>query len=455
MVREAGARKFSRLKGDSVRAPHQRYLLAGIVSAVFAIPAFADTAGDMKNLLDQHKAAEAYQLGHSHPEELGNAAFDFYYGIACIDAGHASEGVLALERYVLSYPDNPRGRLELARGYFVLGEDSRAREEFENVRKINPPPDVQTAIERFEDAIRTREGRYRTTASFFVEAGMGYDDNVNGGVSDAHISLPGLGPVLVSEGGQRKGDLFYHVAAGGQITHPVAPGVAIFGGLNYDNKINDTDSAYNLESLGGFGGVSILRDKNLYRLSASYDNLSVGYDHYRDVAGLAGEWFHQLDELQGINGYLQYATLRYQGANDVRDADLTGVGVGYRRAFVLPWQPLFSVSLGYGEEHNQRNRPDLGRNFTGVNLGLNLSPTPKWGLNLGYTYQDSHYDGRDFITQTTRDDSYQMLGASATYLVNKSVSVRGDLAVADNSSNLALYSYRRNMASVNVRYEFR
>src|SRR5437660_10796565 len=106
---------------------------------------------ELRALLEQGKSAEAYALGRRHPEELGKPDFDFYYGIAAVDSGHAGEGVLALERYVVQYPENDRARLELARGYFVLGELVRAREEFESVLLTDPPPAVRAPIERVMD----------------------------------------------------------------------------------------------------------------------------------------------------------------------------------------------------------------------------------------------------------------------------------------------------------------
>jgi hypothetical protein len=440
---------------DFVNARRAISRLVGVALAISFTPVMAGTADEIKSLLDQHRSADAYQLGRQHPEELGTPDFDFYYGIVCIDAGHASEGILALERYLLNYPTNPRARLELARGYFVLGEDVRAREEFDNVQKLNPPPEVLATIERYVDAIRAREGRYRTTAGFYVEGGVGYDDNVNGGVSDANINLPVLGNVQVTNNGVRTGDTFIHAAAGGHVSKPMAPGLALFGGVGYDGKYNQSDTSYSMETLGGYGGVSILKDKNLFRVTASISSLTVGSNRYRDVNGISGEWFHQLDELQNINGFIQYATLDYTGNNQVRDAELTGIGVGYRKAFIAKWQPVFSAGLSYSEERNQRNRPDLGRDINGLTLGVNLSPHPKWGINLGYTYQGSRYRGMDTILNTTRDDDYQSLSLAATYLYNKNISIRGEIATSDNSSNLNLYSYRRNFGSVNVRYEFK
>src|SRR3954470_21710406 len=119
----------------------------------FPLAVLAAPADELKALVDQGKGVEAYALGKNHPNELGNPAFDFYFGVAAIDAGHAGEGVLALERYVANFPDNQAARLELARAYFVLGDNARAREEFDVVQKSNPPPNVQANIQRFMDAI--------------------------------------------------------------------------------------------------------------------------------------------------------------------------------------------------------------------------------------------------------------------------------------------------------------
>src|SRR5438270_14003913 len=131
--------------------------LTALLLVALPLCASAAVGDDVKALLDQGKAAEAYALGKQHPEELGNPAFDFYFGVAAVDAGHAGEGVLALERYIANFPENQTARLELARGYFVLGDNARAREEFDAVQKANPPASVQANIKRYMDAIRERE----------------------------------------------------------------------------------------------------------------------------------------------------------------------------------------------------------------------------------------------------------------------------------------------------------
>ena len=115
-----------------------RLVLCGLALAC-AQATFAAPADDIKALIEKGDSKAAYELGRKYPDQLGEPAFDFYFGVAAIDSGHAGEGVLALERYVVNFPDNHNARLELARGYFVMGDDQRAREEFNNVLKLNPP----------------------------------------------------------------------------------------------------------------------------------------------------------------------------------------------------------------------------------------------------------------------------------------------------------------------------
>ena len=77
--------------------------------------ALAAPADDVKALLDQGKDREAYETGKAASDALGTPLFDFYFGIAALNAGVPGEGVLALERYLLQFPDNRSAQFQLAR----------------------------------------------------------------------------------------------------------------------------------------------------------------------------------------------------------------------------------------------------------------------------------------------------------------------------------------------------
>ncbi len=432
-----------------------RVLVAGTFLISMATVLHAAPVDDIKIMLEQGKAAEAYALGAKNPDLLGQPAFDFYFGIASIDSGHAGEGVLALERYIINFPDNQNGRLELARGYFVLGENGRAREEFERVLKLNPPTPVRANIERFLDAIRSRESLYTTTAGFFVEAGLGYDSNVSGGVSNSNINLPIFGNVAVSPSGVKAGSRFNWLAAGGQVSKPVAPGLAVFAGGQVDGKFNNANNQFDQQNIAVSGGLTYLQNKNFYRVTASHGEVSVDDTRFRDVDSVAGEWHHQLDELQTISPFIQYAQLRYTGNNRPRDADLTMLGIGYRKTFIGDWQPLFTASLNAGQEYDIRDRPDLGRDMYGGRIALAVTPAPKWGVSVGGSYQDSRYLGPDALLLITRKDHYYALDAVASYAYTRNLSVRAELLLSKNNSNIALYEYRRDTLALKLRYDFK
>lgn len=431
-------------------------LLFLIIGLGVAGLASAGPTEDVKALVEQGRSKEAYEFGAKHPELLGDPAFDYFYGVAATDAGHAGEGVLALERVVTRSPNNDVARAELARAYFVLGEDLRARQEFETVRSRNPPPEVLATVEKFLDAIRIRESRYKTTTSAFIEAGLGHDSNANGGVAAANITLPVFGNVIVGGAGVRQRAEYFSLAGGAQISHPVAPGIAVFGGGSFDGKYNNgaADQFDNL-SFGVMGGVTFAKDKDLWRLAVSAGQLMVDNNAFRSAVGVGGEWNHQFDELNLITPSLQYVQLRYDGTNSPRDADLYGAGLNWRRSFIAPMQPTLDLGFSVGDERTRTNRPDLGRKFWGARASLSLSPTPKWGLSGGLVYQESRYQGPDIFLATTRKDSFYSADVSAVYLYDRNISIRAEAIFSKNQSNIALYEYPRNVFAVKVRYEFK
>lgn len=433
-----------------------RGLVAGLLLASASRLAFSAPADDIRSLLEQGRSAEAYQVGRQHPGELGKPDFDFYFGVAAIDSGRAGEGVLALERYIVRFPENDRARLELARGYFVLGELPRAREEFEAVQKRNPPPNVQAAIDRFMDSIRAQETRYTTTASGYVELGFGHDSNVNSGVGDPVISVPTLGTVQLASAGVATGDRFAHLGLGGHFSHPVGPGMAFLFGLSAEgrNHVSNLEQSFDQKSANGHIGLSYLEDRNLFRAVFSASSLYVDNDRFRETTALGGEFHRQVDELNTASLFVQVARLNYP-ATPVRNADFAGLGIGWRHAFVLRMQPVFQVQALIGKEANEAVpvRNDLSRDLYTARGAISLTPAPRWGLSAGVTYTKSRFKAADAFFLTERDDDFVGLELGASYRLTRQLSLRADYQYSSNESNIVLYQYHRNVLLFRARYE--
>jgi hypothetical protein len=436
---------------------NRRLLVVMLLAQAWACAAFGSPSDDVKNLAEQGKMADAYAEAKKYPDQLGDPAFDFYFGIAAIDSGHAGEGVLALERYLLNFPENISARLQLSRGYFVLGEDARAREEFEALRKLDPPPDTAATIDRFLDAIRLRETRYTPSAGGYMEFGLGNDSNVNAGVTSASIFLPTFGQLTVSQAAQKIGDNFASLGLGGFVSYPVAPGVALFGnGAAEQRQLSDNDNhQYQLGSLDLTGGVSVLREKNLYKLSLSQGIVTVGNRNYRTATGPGVEWRYQLSELQSVNAGATYAVLRYNDPNGAMDATFWGVNAGYRRQFTGTWEPAFFAGASYGEQHSTQSRPDLVPHSVGLNAGVSFTPRAKWGVAASVMYVQNDYQDVNILAGETRHDKYRAFNGVVSYLVTRNISVRGEVLLSRNDSNIPLYEFPRDVYMLKMRYEFK
>lgn len=431
-------------------------LLVALLSASATHAQVADKdqpTAQLRALVESGQSAQAYERYCRVEREFPQR--DLWCGIALVDVGRAGEAVIALERYVLTNPDDARGRLELARAYYHAGDDVRARTEFEAVQAMKPPADVQVGINRYLDALFQRESLYRLRTFLYVEAGIGYDSNVNAGVSQADISLPVLGPVTVLDTGVEKSDGFGFAAIGGQINQPFAPGWSAFGSFDAQGTFYQTENDFNLAVLSASAGASYESGPNIFALSATYGDLRVGGDDYRQSFGGGFEWRHALSPVSSLAVVPQFARLSYSDGNDVRDADLAAIAINYRRAWLINWQPAINFGVFYGAEHSRRDRPDLVRSLAGANVELALAPSPRWalGASVGYTY--SEYDASVPLLGVTREDDYWSAAARAVYYFGTGWSARFEYTYARNDSNLELFSFDRHTVAAKVRREFK
>jgi len=451
-----------RSDGDSVaqrssRLRHAAIVVSALGACACALAAVAAPVDDLRTAVEAGDSAAAYARHCATSIDAPDRPpeFDLWCGVAAVDIGRSGEGVLALERYVLQFPDDARARLELARAYFYAGDDVRSREEFEAVARTRPPPEVQAGIDRYLAALTDREARYRGRRTAFVEVGGGYDSNANAGVAQADIGLPVLGPVTVDDFGVRKESAFGWLAAGAEIRHPVSAGLTVNASIYGGGAFYGSASEFNLANYGAALGASYRADRNEYSLAYAHGEIALDGSRYRWTDGVGLEWRRQISELSSFALAPQYARIGYDGDNAARNADLSALSVSYRQVWLRRWQPVLNATLFYGDEHNRESRGDLGRSIRGAGVDVTVSPSAFWALNGGVAYADSDYDAPIPLLDVTRRDRNLGLSVGAIYLVNRNLSVRGEYRYAKNTSNLELYEYTRHVGALKVRYEFK
>jgi hypothetical protein len=440
---------------------------------ILACPlAFAAPADDVKALLEQGRDRQAYEAGKAAPDALGTPLFDFYFGIAALNAGVPGEGVLALERYLLQFPGNRSAQFQLARGYFILGEDQRAREEFSSLAQAAGGAELDS-INQFIDAIRARDSRYKPTSSAYFELGTGYDSNINSGIKSGQVD--GLPPGFIVAPGQsseKQADAFRHVSAGVQASYPVAPGIALYGGgmLTTRSHAKSNSDVFDQQMIALQAGASMLAGRNLYRAGLDLTRLSVDNQKYLSLNSLVGEWQYQNDQFNRFGLALQYSRQSYQNTDtfldlnktlpvssgaDVRDSSLTGLTGSWTRTLAQRWNPVFSASVNIGREKNRKNRPDLSRDLWGARLAVSAQPRTKWTVGSSLSYQNSRYDQDFALGIAARRDRFYALDLFAAYALDRSWSLRGEYQHVDQQANIGFFAYTRDSLTLKLRYDFK
>jgi tetratricopeptide (TPR) repeat protein len=426
-------------------------LTGGIISAT----SNADVADEMKVLIEKRRAVEAYQLGTKHPELMGDPLFDYFYGVAAVEAGHASLGVLSLERVLLNDPNNDLVRLELARAYYAQGEYQRAKDEFEAVKKSQPPAGVVSTINVYLDDIKAKEGQYKTTYGVYVELGAGYNNNVNAATAVTNITLPFIGPVALGSSSQPQKSMFGYTSIGANVSIPVDTNVSIFANANNSAQRYSQTDGYDLNVTNATTGVKINDGRNTYKIAGFGSIAQMDQTPVPNTYGAGGEFTRQLTETDSVMAAVGASVLQYPSEFNAYNSNLKIATVGYRKLFpTTTWKPVVDFSVNAGKQSNTSDRPDLGRNIAGGNIQVSMLPSEKVGITVGAGYAQSNYGANDLLYQANRKDNLYSGNAVLQYKLTKDLSARMEVTYYNNLSNLNLYGYEQWTGAIKLRYDW-
>ena len=429
--------------------------LFGIALTCVHTLAFADVADEIKALIEQGKAPQAYELGLKHQDQLGEPRFDYAFGVAAIDSGRVSLGVLSLERALLANPGDDLVRLELARGYFNLGEYQRSKDEFEEVKSHNPPAGVVSTINTYLDLISARERKLRVNGTVFAEVGVGYNSNVNAATSVNSIISPIYGPIELVGTSKPQPSPFSYLSAGGTVNVPLASGITSFTSISTSSQRYSQVDGYDLGVSNGLTGIKFDDDVNIVRIAgfgtiAKQDQIPVP-----NAIGAGAQYERILNARNAVSIAASSNQLNYQTPFTVYNSTLNTGTLGYRIGFPsTAWAPVLQLNANFAKQENTQNRPDLTRNIAGLAVTLFALPSDKWSTNLNVGYAKSNYEGQDLIYLAYRKDGLLSANAAIEYKLSKQWSTRAELTYFNNQSNLTLYSFQQATGALKLRYEW-
>ena len=173
-------------------------------------------------------------LGRDRPDRVDVL---FLTGLAAVEAsGRAAareartalleEAVAALRAILIDRPGLARVRLELARAFFLLGEDDLARAHFERVLASGPAPAVTANVRRFLETMRARR-RLRGR----IGAALAPDGNLNTASGAGTLHFLGL-PFRIDDPPAAQSGTGVLVWGGGEYQHPAGPSLRLRAGAD-------------------------------------------------------------------------------------------------------------------------------------------------------------------------------------------------------------------------------
>ena len=438
------------------RAAGSLLLVLGLLIPLSAVAAHDPER--LESLVEEGRYADAYDLASEHVgAHAGDPRFDFYYGIAAVETDRLNEGIFALERVLIAQPGSDRARLELARAYFLQGDDRRARREFLTVQAHEPPADVDAQIERYLLAIQRRADQYETTFSGYVELGGGYDSNVNSATAEESVDTI-LGPVGLNSASQERSDSFGRLEGRARVSHPVAPDVNLIGELGGRGRFYTDEDQFNTGTLDGRFGALLRRSDWQLQGTVNVGRFYLDGDAYRDQTGVNGSYRLSLSDRSTASLSLDVVDFEYD-TREVLDSTLWLIGGGLTHSLQSDLRPTVSARVFFGAEEADdgdsiQAQADAERDIVGVQAGLRMWLNPEWTFRGSAEARLSEYEEPGLFFNEARDEEYYRLDLALDWRPDARWRIGPHLRYSSNQSNNNLYEYDRTEFQIRARYDF-
>lgn len=429
----------------------------------------ADIAQQEKNIRDADalvkagRPSEAYDLlAPMEFERSGDVRFDYLLGIAALDSGKPDKATLAFERVMAVNPNFAGARMDMARAYFDLGDISRAKVEFKELLKQDPPESVRVTIQKYLTAIEEKSNAKHNFVFGYFETSAGYDTNVNAATSQSLVPVPVLGniPITLTSSQTKTGDDYFGINGGLNVVHPLSQKLAFYVGTDIRLRDNLTQNNFDTMNLNGnIGGIYTFRPEDSLKLGLSSGTFSLGGVGYFDTEGENGEWRHIFSIENQMSIFAQ--EMRYGFINSSvypnmgnQNFNQDTLGTNWTHVMTSSKSKVF-VNLFAGQETDVTGlRPDGGKAFNGFRVGAEKTQNEKIKIFANVGRNDGTYTKGNAIFLVTRHDTLTDATLGANMRWNKLWSVRPQITWSRNESNISLYGYDRIDTSVTLRHDF-
>ena len=285
------------------------------------------------------------------------------------------EAIASLHTMLIDRPGLVRVRLELARAFFLKGENDLARGHFERVLAGKPPAPVVANVQRFLAEIRARR---RWT--MYLGAAMSPDSNI-GGASDEQIIYINDLPFRRDAEELTTSGIGVSVWTGGEYQYPLGDRLRLRLGGDLSRQ-DYGGSKFDQTFVSAHTGPHWLVDKDTdVSLVANARRRWAGTARSYDDLGARVEAGHRLTPRIRVNGRASGYQRDYR-TKDFRDGPILDFSLGGSWVIL----PILRAdgAVGYARE---RPESEVWRNASRwMRLGASVAPAPRMERSSAFAY---------------------------------------------------------------------
>ena len=329
-------------------------IIAAAIVLLLALPASAD------------ETAARFQAGMKALHEASRAEGE-------AQTAKLDEAIALFRAILIRRPELVRVRLELARAFFLKGEDTLARRHFEQVLAGKPPAGVALNINRFLAEIRARK-------RWSVRVGMALapDSNISARTDERTIFIDVFGQRLpfTYRGDDAESGIGIAAWAGGEYQYPLDPRWRLRVGGDFSRR-EYRGGDFDRMTLSGHLGPRWLigRASEASVLASARQSWLSDEEDWRDV-GLRVEGLRRLN--RRTTAHLNAARYERRYADqDHLDGPLTDISAGI--GWVATPTMRIDTALGWAKQRTERERERNSSRWLRVGTAVQLP----YGFTVG------------------------------------------------------------------------
>ena len=430
------------------------YYLAVTLAAPVVANARAVDYRAINNLIISGSAQAAYeQLLEIEDELSGDVQFDYFLGLAALESGNPQAASFALERALTVDPNFIPARFAMARALYGSGIYDLAKDEFEAIKQVDPPANVESAIDEYLEAIEARTAS--TLVSYYLEGGAGYDSNVNGGTDNTSVFLPSISATIALTSGTAEQDFYATARLGAELRHSVSEQTLFRMSASGGHREYLSSDGLELTDYGVATGMDYTVGDDAFSFDMSLRRTELDFADYQTLFGVSGAWQHSWDTTLRSVVFVQHNRNRFIKATDSsNDSNLSLMGVSISKALGPESTTVVSLSAYGGFDRERGTRTDGDKTLLGLSVAGQKLLMPRAQLFGSASLQLSDYSRTNALFLRERDDTEVSASIGVRWQPQANWLITPQLSYRRNDSNIPLNEYDRLDAGVRAKWQF-